>query len=57
MTAAGECYSYLPAAADGNGRTTPASDADPTTSATATANGKLWWCVFSSQTDGNVWYR
>ena len=56
MATVGECYSYLPTAADDNGHAAPAADANPITSATVTVDGKLWWRVPSGQPDGNVWY-
>ena len=56
MATVGEHYSYLPAAADGDGHAAPAADAVPTAAATETTNGKLWWRVYPGQPDGNVWY-
>ena len=56
MATAGEHYSHLPAAADGDGHAALATDAVPTAAATSTANGKLWWCVCPGQPDRNVWH-
>ena len=56
MATAGERGSHLPTVANGYGRAAAAgANAAPTTSATATAIGKIWRCLPASRSDGNVW--